>query len=295
MAIIGLQSSLQHMTMRTGIRYSETVGELSGGIEIGPYSETRVDDTAVGLAGRKLSTYFGSVVKNFSPNSVYQSLYGSSIVSGPGLQNVPITNAILFYLMKQVSKSLNKNLWSAVRNDAGTTTADLFDGFDTITTNEITAGNISLANGNLYQYSAAIDNTNAVDILKAIYRNASDELQNEPVKMFMPKAVYNAYLDDYQTTVGPVPYNTSFKKTYLEGSNDLCELVALPNKKGSPYIHLTDQNNMLVGTDNSGDLERVTVEKHAAFVLQFIVAMFFGTQFETISPQRFLTAEVKPA
>jgi hypothetical protein len=290
MAVIALQSSLKHMTLRTGIRYKETVGELSGGIEIGPYSETRIDDVAPGIAGRSLETFFGSVVKNFSPNSVYQSLYGSAVTNGPGLQNVPITNAILFYLMKQLSKALNANLWSAVRNDAGSTTADLFNGFDTITGTEIAAGNISVANNNLYAYGQAIDRTNAVDILKAIYRAGSDELQNDTVKLFIPKAVYNFYVDDYQTTVGPVPYNTQFNKTFLEGSNDLCELVALPNKKNSQYIHMTDAANMLVGTDNEGDLERITVEKHAAFVLQFIVTLFFGCQFETISYQRLLVA-----
>jgi len=100
MSIIALQNTLQHMSLRTGIRYKETVGELSGSIELGPYDEDRVDSTGVNIVGRELETYFGSVVKKFSPNSVYQSIYGDSIVSGDGLKNVPIAKAVLAYLMK---------------------------------------------------------------------------------------------------------------------------------------------------------------------------------------------------
>jgi len=96
----------------------------------------------------------------------------------------------------------------------------------------------------------------------------------------------------YQAENSALPYNKEFKKTFLEGSDDLCELVALPNKKTSPYIHVTTKGNMLVGVDQQGDTEKITVEKHAAFVLQFIMAMFFGVQFETVSPERLMVAKL---
>jgi hypothetical protein len=297
MSVIALQSTLQHMSLRTGIRYKETVGELSGSIEMGPYDETRVNESNVKITGRDLETFFGSVWEKFSPNSVYQSIYGDSIVMGEGLKNVPIAKAVLAFLMKKLSQSLNKNIWGAVRNPAGTTTADLFNGFDTITQAEITAGNIATAKGNLFEFAEAIDATNAVDQLKAYFRAASDELQGDgddavKLKMFIPKSIYNAYVDDYQMTVGAVPYNKEFKKTFLEGSDDLCELVALPNKKGSPFLHLTPKKNMLVGVDQSSDTEKITIEKHEPFRLDFVAAMFFGTQFESISPERLLVAKL---
>lgn len=292
MAVIALNNSLQHMTLRTGVRYKETVGELSGTIEIGPYSETRIDDSNVNIVGRTLETFFGSCIKKFSPNSVYQSLYGDSIISGEGLKGVPISKAVVAYLMTQISKGFNTNLWGAVRSDAGTLTKDLFNGFDTITATEITAAAITAAKGNLFEFSDAITSVNAVDSLKEMYRASHDVLQGEKVKMFLPKAIYNAYVDDYQATVGAVPYNREFKKTFLEGSDDLCELVALPNKKGSPYIHMTTKRNMLVGTDQESDIEKITVEKHHPFVLDFVVAMFFGCQFESISPERLLVGKL---
>jgi len=292
MPVIALATSLMHMTLRVGIRGKETVGELDGDIELGPYSETRVDETGVNVKGRSLETFFGSVVKNFSPNSVVKSIYGDVALSGTALTNTQITQMVLAYLAKKISKNINKNLWSAVQNDNGTGTADLFNGFDTITKNEITAGKISVEIGNLKEMTAAITVNNACDTLKAIYRGATDELQGEVTKMFVSKTVYNMYNDDYQASHGALPYNTAFKKTFLEGSDDQCELVALPNKKNSPYIHLTTKGNMLVGVDQMSDVETITVEKHAAFVVQFIMAMFFGVQFESISPERLYVAKL---
>ena len=297
MAVIALQSSLQHMSLRTGIRYKETVGELSGEIEIGPYDEDRTDSSDVKIVGRELETFFGSVIKKFSPNVVYQSIYGDSIVSGEGLKNVPITKAVLAFLMKQMSRSLNANIWKAVRNPTGTKTEDLFNGFDTITQKEITVGNIAVAKKNLYEFGSAIDATNAVDALKTFYRAATDELQGDgdeayKLKLFVPKSIKQAYEDDYQQTVGAAPYNKEFKKTFVEGSDGQCEIVALPNKKGSSFIHLTPKTNMLVGVDQKSDVEKLTIEKHHPFKLDFVAAMFFGVEFETISPERLLVGKL---
>jgi len=292
MPVIALQSSLVHMSLRIGIRGKETVGQLDGDIEIGPYDPRRVDQTGVGIKGRSLETFFGSVIKEFEPNSVAKSIYGDAVLSGQGLATTAITQLVLAFLAKKISQGINKVLWSAVRNDAGTTTATLFNGFDTITAADIVAGNISVAKGNLYEFTDAISVNNAVDRLKAIDEACSDELQDEPRKMFISKTVKKMYEKCYQAENSALPYNKEFKKTFLEGSDDLCELVALPNKKTSPYIHVTTKGNMLVGVDQQGDTEKITVEKHAAFVLQFIMAMFFGVQFETVSPERLMVAKL---
>ena len=79
MAVIGLAETRQHMTVRPGIRYKEVVGELTGGVEIGPYSETREDNSDLNVAKRELETFLGSVVRKFSPNTIYQSIWGSSV------------------------------------------------------------------------------------------------------------------------------------------------------------------------------------------------------------------------
>lgn len=294
MPVIGLQPSLKHMTLRTGIRYKEVTPELTGDIELGPYSETREDKTGVNAVGRELETFFGSVMKPFSPNSVAQSVYGSQMVtSGDGLKKAPITLMVLAYLTKRLSKNLNKNLWSAVRNPSGTGSKDLFNGFDTITETEISASAISTDKNNLFEFGEEVSlANNAVEQLKTFYRSASDELRDVPSKLFIPKSIYDAYCDDYQATVGAAPYNKEYKKTFLEGSDDLCELVPLSSKKGSKFIHLSTKDNMLIGVDQMSDLEKITVEKHHPFLLTFVCTMFMGCQFETLSPERLLVGKL---
>lgn len=288
MPVMSLQSSLEHMRLRPGIRYSETVGELSGDIQFGPYSETREDNDEVVINPRTLYTYFGSVVRNFSPNKIYKSMWGSAITKGEGLKSTEITRIVLQFLAAQLGKNLNKVLWSAVRNDSGDKSVDLFNGFDTIAKTELDGSNIAVAKGNLNILTGAITKENAVDALKAFCRAADDELLEEPnLKLFVPQHIFYDYCDDYQATVGAIPYNREFKKYFIEGFENI-RLVPMANKKNSAFIQLTTQNNMLVGVNQTGEEEQIEVARFKAFVLQFIATMFFGVQYETLSKERIL-------
>lgn len=120
-------------------------------------------------------------------------------------------------------------------------------------------------------------------------------LKREKCKLFVPPSVLDAYNDDYKATTGSIAYNTKFNQTFVEGSENKCEIVAIDNKAGSKYLHLTTKQNMLVGVNQTGEEETVAVEKHEAFVLQFIMTAFFGCQFESISPERMLAIKLKEA
>ena len=289
MPLMALKDFLAHVTLRTGIRYSETIGELTGSMELGPYSETRVDENDVAITPRTLYTYLGSVDKKFSPNSIYQSIWGSNITKGDGLKTTDITQQALALLASKVGAALYWAIWGAKRNDSGTKTVDLFDGFDTIAAKEVKDGNVSVQKGNLFDLDiTTIDKTNAVDICKEIWRKADYHLKNGKCKLFVPSYVLDAYNDDYKITTGAVPYNTQFNQTFVEGSSNKCEIVALPNKDGSKFMQLTTKSNMLVGTCQMSDEESVSIEKYSPFVLDFVMTMFFGTQYESINKERIL-------
>lgn len=288
-----LADTLKHMNLRTGIRYSETVGELSADLEMGPYSESRVDDEDVAIKGRTLYTYLGSVVKNFSPNSVASSLYGSAITKGEALKTTEITKQVLAVLSAKIGQGLDMHIFDAVRNENGSGSADLFDGFDTITGKEIKAGEIATAKGNLFEFGEKIDKNNAVDSIVSFCRTADPLLvgRNKNLKLFLPINVLNAYNDDYKATTGAVPYNTQFEQQYVEGFRNI-EMVPMYQKAGSEYLHLTTANNMLVGVNLQGEEERIEVEKHHPFLLSFIATMFFGVEFESIAKERMLVGKL---
>ena len=292
MPVIAAEATLQHMTPRPGVAGREVLGQLSGGIELGPYDPKRYDDDGLDIKPRTLETYLGSVIKRFDLNSVAKTVYGSLTTQGEALTSLDLARQVLNYLSMQLGRNLNLHIWNAKRNDTGDKTADLFDGFDTITQKEIAAGTIDTSEGNFMQLSQAIDESNATDILMSIYESADDILQGVPTKMFVPISIYRAYNKDYLASFGNVVYNTQFKKTYLEGTDNLCELVPLVSKKGSPYIHLTTKSNMIYGYGDGLDSEKIAIEKHHEFLLSFVATMFFGCQFETINKERLMVAKL---
>ena len=292
MPVIAAEATLQHMTPRPGVAGREVLGQLSGGIELGPYDPQRYDDEGLDIKPRTLETFLGSVIKRFDLNSVAKSVYGSLTTQGEALTSLDLARQVLNYLSMQLGRNLNLHIWSAKRNDTGTKTKDLFDGFDTITQKEIDAGTIGTTQGNFMQLPQAIDESNATDILMSIYESADDILQGVPTKMFVPVSVYRAYNKDYLASFGNVVYNTQFKKTYLEGTDNLCELVPLVSKKGSPYIHLTTKSNMIYGYGDGLDREKIAIEKHHEFLLSFVATMFFGCQFEAINKERLMVAKL---
>lgn len=301
--ITGLSSALRFFTLRTGIQGSETVGEMSGAIDLGPYNAYRVDQSGLGIAGRELKTYLGSAIKRFDPNQVFGSIYGSQITQGEGLKNVPITAQVVAFLAAKISKSLRLSLFDAVRNASGNTTKDLFDGFDTITAAEVTAGKLSAANGNLFAFTEKITAANAVDAIREFLRNADDELigqgdgevdPNNAVNLYVPRQIVYDYCEDYKSTTGNSVVYDKFNQTVVEGF-PYVRLVPFAGKANSKFIQLSTRDNMLLGTDLTHDVERMDIEKHHEFLLSFIATLVFGAQFESISKERLLVGKLYDA
>ena len=289
--MIGARETLQHMTARAGVRGKETVGQLKGSFEIGPYDAKRRNGDGVTITPRTLETFLGSCIEDFDPNKVWQSVYGSLITQGAALTDVPIAKAILAFAMEQLGQRLNMGIFAAKRNESGTKTSDLFNGIDTITAAEIAAGNIATGHHNLFALEAFTKN-NAVEQLKALYAASSDELQGQNVKLYMPRDVYRFYCEDYQATVGAIPYNTQYGHRTLEGSDGLCELVPLTSKKGSKFLHLTPKSNMLYGFGDGLPDEKVEVGKWDPILLTLVATMYFGTQLESIEAETLMVGQI---
>jgi hypothetical protein len=292
----GLAQSLKYMTLRPGIRVSETVGELLGNAELGPYDENRVGDGGVKITPRTLQVYLGNVDIKFSPNSVYSTIWGANAMNGEALKNVPITLQVLQLLALKLGKNLNLHLFDAVRNDEGKGSKDLFNGFDTIAKTELTNGKLSRDLGNLIKVSDIlgsgknISSDNAVDFAQAICEEADEELiGEEKLYLYVPQAFINLYNRNYLNKFGNVPYNTGYNHNTVEGFDNV-EMVPLINKKNAPFFQLTTRNNMLVGVNeaNNSDEEKISVEKYHPWKLDFIATKFLGCQYESINKERAL-------
>lgn len=287
-------ATLQHMTGMPGLLGNVVLGQLDGDAELGPYKSTRSDDGNFTIAPRELELFLGNCAYGFDPNDVWGTIYGSLVAQGESLKTVDVNKYILMFVAGKLGRKLNMAIWNAKRDAEGDTTKDLFNGFDTITATEVTAGNIAAGKGNYMELAAAIDKTNAIDTFNAIYAAADDELQGQNAKIYVSKDIYNAYNLNYQLLHGALPYNTEFKKTFLEGTDNQWEFCPLASKKGSQYIHIAPQGNMVYGYgagDNPG--ERLAIEKYSSWKLTLEAAMAFGVQFRSISPEMLMVAKLK--
>lgn len=290
--IIGCQDTLQYMTSRPGIRYKERVGTMTGDAQFAPYNPARSTDYNLNLSYREIETFFGSVVAKFEPNSAISTLLGTGATKGDGQMTTPTAKHVLSLIAKNLSEHLNDAIWNGVRNANGTTTKDLFNGFDTITQSEITAGEISAAKGNYMKLSEEITSANAVDVAKEILFSLDPRLRSQDLYIYCSQDFVDKYNEGYLLTHGGIPYNTQYGQQSVEGSNGKLKFVPLYNKANSKFMHVTTKSNMLVGFDQMGDVENVMVKEYEPFILTYIATMFFGVQFESLDKRRFKTIEI---
>ena len=291
--IIGIQESLKYMTGRPGIRYQEAVGTLSGSAQFAPYKANRKHSFDADANYRVLETFFGNAVEEFEPNSLVSKLLGAvGPTKGDGQKNTVSAKHVLALIARSMAEHLDQALFPAVRNANGDTTMDLFNGFDTITLKEITAGEISVANKNLIELDEAITTANAVDLIKDIVFKLNSKMRKKDLFIYCSQNIYDKYNESYLLTHSGIVYNDKYNQTVVEGSNGRITFCPLVSKDGSDFMHITDKGNMLVGYDQMGDVESIEVERFAPFVLSYIATMFFGTEFEQIIPERMMVVKL---
>lgn len=292
--IIGLNEVLKYMTSRPGVAYEERVGKITGKAQLRPYNPTEQEKFDVDVKWRGLRTFLGSAVLNFEPNSAVQTILGSMVTKGDGQKAAPTAQAVLTLIANGISDSLYNNFWTAKRAEDGSTTAELFDGFDTITAQEIEKETISKDKKNFIEIPDVITSANAVDVAKEILYSLDPLLRRQKCYMFCSQEFADAYNEGYLLTHAATPYNRQFDQIAVEGSAGRLVLVPLANKADSSFIHVSPQSNMLVGYDTLNNLTSVSVEKYAPFILTYVATMFFGVQFQSIDKEDLFVAKIKP-
>lgn len=302
MPMFAMQSALQHMSVRTGIRYKEHVHEMTGDFEIGPYDKYKMGKGDIEIKQRTLETFFGNCIEPIDVNSVYQTLWGSDISKGEGLKNVPWTKRICAYIFAQLGEKLFMEMWTAKRNASGKTTHDLFNGYCTIEDAEINAGVMSAENQNFYTLpEGGITAENAEDLLndfiwgvgqwKGVHKKLRDA---RGLKLFMSDRTKHYYEVAYQTNHGALPYNQQFTKAHLDGKPNI-EFVALANVPDD-YLLLTGRNNILSLWNQKGSDETFLVEKSLTshYDVDFIANLFYGEQYLSVNKEMLAVMKAAP-
>lgn len=298
MPFLAMEQLAKHMNVRTGIRYRETVSQMSTDAEISNYSKTKHQDADVKIDPRVFETFFGNIVQGIDPNAIYQSIWGSNVTKGDGLKNVPIVVQVCGYLVKKIGEKMFMNSFTAKHDSTDTTsTSKWFNGFQTILENDVAGTNytnkvlISADIGNLVEGAESITADNAEDLIKDFYWNqvcnpaAAAKLRSQQLKLFMSDQAYHFYTESYQTNHGSLPYNQAYDKKSLDGASNV-GFVPLPCVPDD-FLLLTPKNNAYLLFNQKTDDDKFLVEKSLSnhYDVDFIMNYFFGTQFESVSPE----------
>lgn len=287
MPIIGAEKTLKYMRGLPGIRYKYALPTIEGRAQFAPYRSDRKSADTTNIIFRELETHLGNLRFDFEPNLYVHTVLGKTAATlGDGQANSLALKHVIAASMADTSEQLNNVLFTAVRNPAGDTTADLFDGWGTILRREIADGNISEDKGNLLNIGA-VTSANAVDVAKEIERSCHPTLRETDKLLFCDPAFADAYNDAYLLTHAGISYNTKFNQPIVEGSNNRTTIVPLSCLAGTDMYIVTPGSNMLYGYDVNGERTRFEIKRYEPWVLTIAAAMFFGTQFYTID-QRFL-------
>lgn len=285
---------LQYMHGISGLRGKQMFGSISGDSQFAPFNKSRVTNATVDVDYRTLETYLGNVIETFSPVD-YATLvmgYDDPIV-GEGIKGASTTALVLMYLAKARGQHIAQAILTGKRNAGGTATTDLCDGFITIAEQEIAAGNISEAKGNLYKIPEVLTDANTADMLKDMVFAMNPFLRRENNLLLVAPEVADMYNEAYQQTHTALVYNTAYDQPFVEGSGKKLTIVGLPELAGCKYGIVTQKNNMLWATDNKSDESFVDIMRTGHYDLSFAANMWLGAQFHSIDPRKLCIVEFK--
>lgn len=243
-----------------------------------PYTKTWSPAADQGkLTPRTLKVRLGKVELEEEPVKYRNTYLGHVMKTGVDPTDHPFEQFFSEQVMRKIADDIKRHLiWNGVYDAAGSDASDVNNGFHTIIAAEITALKLTPV------VTGAIDATNAVTKLKAMYRTLPKEYREIPLVIYCSYADYDAYCDHYQTLHNALPYNTQFEQVYLEGSNKLVLFKPQAGYGTSRRVIMTPQENMNIGVDLESDQEKIGVMQNNPWAVMFYALMAHGVQIGTL-------------
>jgi len=263
--------------VKKGVYGTEKIVSLDLAGRMRPYHTGGPDELDMTFVVNEITTYSGEDYTLFEIAQLIDTLWGLGTIDFKKLSNSEIGKKMLAVRINRNLEDIRKNIWKGVRNSAGTTTLALFNGFDTIIDAGVTAEKISVANGNLSTFDAAITADNAVDKFKAAYRALPEELKEGVINMYVNQTLYEHYCDDYEVLRGNL-HDKKLGQVVLHGSDDKCIIKPQSYREATAPVIFSIPNNLTIGTGSQGEKEKVVVkEDNNVKFMQMLHMMFFGT------------------
>lgn len=277
-ALVGMESA-KVMTVKPGVKDQLTLTEMSIGSVVKGWSKTfNPVSGAIELKPRILQVRMGKVDIEIYPEELRQSWLGMMMKPGVNQDDLPFERFILQQLGAKIQEELElEAIYNGVRSVGTPTNAgELFDGFGKLLDDAVGGGDVTET------VTGAITSSNALDAVRTLWEAASPRLKRTKSRLYVSDEVYLMYCQDYQSTVGSLPYNTSFDKVFVDGSGGRCEITPVPSMGGSQRMLMTPEWNLVIGTDLVGDTNKINYDRELRS-LRFAIDFAFGVQFGIVN------------
>ncbi len=288
-----IEDSIKHMTVVNGLRGKEVEGFINENGHYKKYATPWDPDGAQQLQARTLETFHLQYESEFDPEPILKTVYSKPIDKIPMITQ-DMVKKIAIAKMMAISENLNPNIWVGERDEQSDDALSNFDGFATIIRKERSAGNISLANGNLAQLGG-INEYNAGVKLQIVWDRRNKKIKK--ADMFVEDKVLTLYQKWYRNqNFNNANTNTDGTQEYLIGTEKRCRLVSCEGMEGMGYVILTDgKKNMKVGLDGIGTGENATgnftmFSPGNPKVVALFTDMWMGVNFTRIDKEFLMTA-----
>lgn len=284
--VASIMECTKHMRVINGLKGKETEATIVPQAHFRPYKSEKVVGNTASLTARTLETFPLEILEEFDPENLYTTVFG--VPFDAEKVDLEIVRKLLQEEMKNASRGLCDLLCRGVRNATGTGRLDGFNGLDTIIANEITAGNISFANGN-FANIGELTEYNIVDVWYNMFTMIDEALlgdSNKKLKLICSIKDYQVYKKGYAIKYGTGIFAGMPEQKYLDGTNDKVEIVPLPGMEGSAHVFITTQENMKVGFD--------VLSRHTVFevrkpdnpnVVQMHAKIYMGVDFANVDKE----------
>ena len=280
--VLSAKDTTKYMTGLPGCRTNQHIGTAESKAQFYPYVANKRGDSTTKITFETLEIFFGSMIHDFVPNDEVQTILGEHAdTMGAGMSKSEIAKLVIAGVMTSAGEELALAIPTAVRNDGGDTTMDLFNGHVTVIEKAITDGKVSVAKKNLVVLADTITANNVVDVLKKIEFGLDQRLRKQERFLYCDPHIVDLYNEGYLLSHPAVPYNEKYEQNYVEGSNRRMTFAPLDGLAGTGVMWIAPKSNVIYGYDGMSDAEKCEILRFQPDTLTLNAKMFFGAGFRT--------------
>lgn len=227
-----------------------------------------IKGNVVGFSNRTLKVRDAEITMKFTAKEI-NALYRThlkqirSAAARGDAYEVPFEDVIMDAIIRRfMDRILTILVFKGAYNAAGTTTADIANGWETILAADILSGLIPA--GRVFAGAGITSNNALVQFhgVNDLVTSQNPEYEMQVLNTYCSPENLKHYRTNYRATFNALPYNTEFKKNFLDDDTNR-PIFAMQGLAGDDRIIITPPNNLVIGTDAMSRLSNIWTEKRA--------------------------------